>query len=61
MNLIYKGELTLAGKSLTGRENMGSNKNIDYILDEVLLRGYDDKSNESNDFLLLIQKKSLRI
>mgnify|MGYP003239894766 FL=1 len=29
MNLIYKGELTLAGKSLTGRENMGSNKNID--------------------------------
>lgn len=60
MNLIYKGELTLAGKSLTGRENMGSNKNIDYILDEVLLRGYDDKSNESNDFLLLIQKKEFK-
>ena len=37
-----------------------SNKNIDYILDEVLLRGYDDKSNESNDFLLLIQKKEFK-
>ena len=27
---------------------------------QVLLRGYDDKSNESNDFLLLIQKKEFK-
>lgn len=39
---------------------MKSNRNIDYILDEVLLRGYDDKSSESNDFLLLIQKKEFK-
>ena len=26
----------------------------------MLLRGYDDKSNESNDFLLLIQKKEFK-
>lgn len=60
MNLLYKGELTLAGESLTGRENMGSNKNIDYILDEVLLRGYNEKSNESNDFLLLLRRKEFK-
>ena len=60
IQLLYKGELTLAGESLIGREIMGSNRTIDYILDEVLLRGYDDKSSESNDFMLLIQKKEFK-
>lgn len=60
MQLLYKDELTLVGESLIGREIMKSNRSIDYILDEVLLRGYDDKSSESNDFLLLIQKKEFK-
>ena len=60
LNLLYKGELTLAGKSLIGRENMENDKSIDYILNEVLLRGYDDKADESNNFLHLIQKKEFK-
>lgn len=60
LNLLYKGELTLAGKSLIGRENMENDKSIDYILNEVFLRGYDDKADESNNFLHLIQKKEFK-
>lgn len=60
MHLLYKDELTLSGESLIGGENMESNRDIDYILNEVFLRGYDDKSSESNDFLLLIQKKEFK-
>ena len=60
MNLLYRGRLALAGKSLVGRENMENKKSIDYILNEVFLRGYDDKTEESNDFLHLIQKKEFK-
>lgn len=60
MQLLDKGDITLTGESLIGRENMGSNRNIDYILDEVISRGCDDKSSEYNDFLLLIQKKEFK-
>lgn len=60
MQLLNKGDITLAGQSLIGSENMGNNRNIDYILDEVILRGYDDKSSEYDDFLFLIQKKEFK-
>ena len=39
---------------------MENHKSIDYILNEVLLRGYDDKADESNNFLHLIQKKEFK-
>lgn len=36
---------------------MEINKNIDYILDSVIARGYNDNSSDCNDFAELIQKK----
>lgn len=60
MQLLNKGGITLTGKSLIGKEKMENNRNIDYILDEVILRGYDVKSSECDDFLFLIQKKEFK-
>lgn len=39
---------------------MESKKNIDYILDAVIARGYNDNSSECNDFVELIQKKDFK-
>lgn len=39
---------------------MESNKNIDYILDAVVARGYNDNSSGCNDFVELIQKKDFK-
>ena len=60
MNLINNNELTLAGKSLIGDEKMKNNANIDYILDEVVARGYNDVTNVCNDFVDLLKKKDFK-
>ena len=62
LNLIKNNELTLAGKSLIweGKEEMKNNTNIDYILDEVVSRGYNEITNECNDFLELLKRKDFK-
>lgn len=60
MQLIDEGRLTPAGVSLIGREKMGGNRNIDYILDEVIARGYNDNSGEFNDYMVLLQRKEFK-
>lgn len=60
MQLIKERKLTLAGISLLGGENMETNRNIDYILDEVLARGCTDNSSDFNDFSILIQRKDFK-
>lgn len=39
---------------------MGGNRNIDYILDEVIARGYNDNSGEFNDYMVLLQRKEFK-
>ena len=39
---------------------MESNKNIEYILDAVVVRGYNNNSSDCNDFVELIQKKDFK-
>jgi hypothetical protein len=36
------------------------NKNIDYILDSVIERGFDKKSNDCNDFAVLLYQKDFK-
>lgn len=60
MQLIHNNRLTLAGESLIGENIMKKNRNVDYILEQVLQRGYNDKSNEFDDFSKLIQKKDFK-
>lgn len=60
MNLIKEMKLTLAGKALIGSDEMNKTKDINYIIDEVLSRGFNDNPNECNDFLELIKKKDFK-
>lgn len=64
MHLIQMDKLTLVGKSLVEEtsveESNGTSKNIDYIVDEVLLRGYNDNSSVCNDFSKLIHRKDFK-
>ena len=60
MHLICDDKLTLAGKSLLEDKKMNANKSINDILDEVILRGSNDNSSDSNDFSKLIQKKDFK-
>jgi hypothetical protein len=39
---------------------METNKNIDYILDAVIARGYNDNVFDCNDFVELLQKKDFK-
>jgi len=39
---------------------MENNKNIDYIIDAVIKRGYDDNFSECNDFIELLQKRDFK-
>lgn len=60
MHLINDDKITKTGNSLLEEKRVENRKNIDYILDEVLLRGYNDNSNECNDFSKLIQRKDFK-
>lgn len=60
MHLIYDNQLTLVGSSLLEEKKMGNSNNIDYILEQVLLRDFNDNSSECNDFSKLIQKKDFK-
>lgn len=62
LNLINNNELTLAGRSLIGEreDEMKNNTNIDYILNEVVSRGYSEITNECNDFLELLKRKDFK-
>lgn len=60
MNLIKDKKLTKTGRVLLGENIMEKSNNIDYILDEVLLRGYDVKQNNCNDFSKLILRKEFK-
>ncbi|WP_415824287.1 hypothetical protein, partial [Enterocloster bolteae] len=60
MGLIHNGDLTITGASLLGGEKVERNKDINYILNEVILRGYDDNPSECNDFVELIQRKDFK-
>lgn len=60
LNLIKNNELTLAGRSLIGEDEMKNNTNIDYILNEVVSRGYNEITNECNDFLELLKRKDFK-
>lgn len=60
MHLIKDDKLTKTGASLLEEKEVENRKNIDYILDEVLLRGYNDNSSECNDFSKLIQRKDFK-
>lgn len=42
------------------RENLRYNPRIERILDEVILRGYDEKPSECNDFVELIRRKDFK-
>lgn len=39
---------------------MEKNKNIDYILDEVIERGYSNNPNDCNDYIKMLQKKDFK-
>jgi len=39
---------------------MDNNKNIVYILDAIVTRGFNDNSSECNDFVLLIQRRDFK-
>ncbi len=60
LHLVNGESLTKIGKSLIGRDNMENNRDIDYILDEVVRRGCDTRSNESNDYYHLLQIKDFK-
>ena len=60
MQLIDAGKLTKAGVSLAGGDNMEGNREINYILDEVIARGYNDNSQECNDYLVLLQRNEFK-
>lgn len=60
MHLIHDDRLTKTGVSLLEDKKVENNNNIDYILDQVLLRGYNDNSSECNDFSILIQRKDFK-
>ena len=63
MHLIHDHKLTLTGVSLLDdleEKKVENSKNIDYILEEVILRGYNDNSSECNDFLQLIHRKDFK-
>lgn len=60
IHLVKNEKLTLAGQSLIGGISVEKSKNIDYILEQVLLRGYEDKPNEYDDFSKLIQRKDFK-
>lgn len=62
LNLINNNELTSAGRSLIGEreDEMKNNTNIDYILNEVVSRGYNEITNECNDFLELLKRKDFK-
>ncbi len=56
MGLIFKGALTVAGESLIGMEAKMDMDNIEYILDELELRGYDEKPSDCNDYKMLLRQ-----
>ena len=60
LSLIRNNELTLSGKSIIGEDKMKNKVNIDCILDEVITRGYDEITNECNDFLELLKRKDFK-
>ncbi len=60
LKLIRNKELTSAGISLIGEDEMKNNTNIDYILNEVVSRGYTEITNECNDFLELLKRKDFK-
>lgn len=60
MHLIHDDTLTKTGVSLLEDKKVENRNNIDYILEQVLLRGYNDKSSECNDFSNLIQRKDFK-
>ena len=60
MRLINNGELTLIGASLVGVDRMENRRNIEYILDTVIERGYNGNENSCNDFSKLIIRKDFK-
>lgn len=60
MQLIKEHKLTLVGISLLRSEKVETNRNIDYILEEVVARGCNNSSSEFNDFSVLIQRKDFK-
>lgn len=60
MHLVKEKEITKSGISLIEGKNMDNNRDIDYILDEVIARGCNDNSSDFNDFSVLINKKDFK-
>lgn len=60
MQLIYNGELTLTGASLIGEDKVKDRKNIEYILENVTVRGLNENKNSCNDYSKLIVRKDFK-